>query len=142
MYSRTLLRNYSPISDFAFHVISFQVTPSRFSFHFEGFCSSAQNFARCRFSATASGFLQIPHHDGHPYLRLTLPATKRAINLHTKLSPTLNTLMQNSTARPPRQAVLFCIIFWDFPYLLNVLLTFILLELNERKRKIRYKRKR
>ena len=37
-------------------------------------------------------------------------------------------LMQNNTARPPRQAVLFCIIFLDFPYLLNVLLTFILLE--------------
>lgn len=33
-------------------------------------------------SATASGFLQIPHHDGHPCLRLMLPATERVVDFH------------------------------------------------------------
>ena len=45
------------------------------------FCSSVREFARQHFPLT-SGFLQIPSHDGHPCLRLTLPAAERVVVLH------------------------------------------------------------
>ena len=48
-----------------------------------GFCSSARNFAHWRtFQAPQSGFLQIPPHDGHPCLRLTVPATESVVDFH------------------------------------------------------------
>ena len=34
------------------------------------------------FSAPTSGFLRIPPHDGHPCLRLMLPATERIVDFH------------------------------------------------------------
>jgi hypothetical protein len=43
-----------------------------------GFCSSGQDFA--------AGFLQIPPHDGHPCLGLTLLAVKRVADLHRRVS--------------------------------------------------------
>ena len=39
-----------------------------------GFCSSDQGFA--------SGFLQIPPHDGHPCLQLTVPTAKPVTDFH------------------------------------------------------------
>ena len=48
-----------------------------------GFCSSGQSFAlRRTFHPPQSGFLQIPPHDGHPCLRLTLPAVGRVRDFH------------------------------------------------------------
>ena len=47
------------------------------------FCSSIRNFARRgTFPASTSGFLQIPPRDGHPCLRLMLPATERIVDFH------------------------------------------------------------
>ena len=48
-----------------------------------GFCSSARNFAlRWTFQPPQSGFLQIPPHDGHPCLWLTVPATESVVDFH------------------------------------------------------------
>ena len=48
-----------------------------------GFCSSARNFAHWRtFQPPQSGFLQIPPRDGHPCLRLTVPATESVVDFH------------------------------------------------------------
>ena len=47
------------------------------------FCSSARNFAlRRTFQPPQSGFLQIPPRDGHPCLRLTVPATESVVDFH------------------------------------------------------------
>ena len=47
------------------------------------FCSSARNFAlRRTFQPPQSGFLQIPPHNGHPCLWLTVPATESAVDFH------------------------------------------------------------
>uniref|UniRef100_UPI00402573EB hypothetical protein n=1 Tax=Gemmiger formicilis TaxID=745368 RepID=UPI00402573EB len=35
-----------------------------------------------RFFSLTSGFLQIPPHDGHPCLRLTLPTAERVVVFH------------------------------------------------------------
>ncbi|MGJ9386240.1 hypothetical protein, partial [Salipaludibacillus sp. CF4.18] len=50
-----------------------QTHPSLFSL-VSNFCSSPQDFA--------SGFLQIPPHDGHPCLPLTVPTTKSVVDFH------------------------------------------------------------
>ena len=50
------------------------------------FCSSARNFAHWRhFQPPQSGFLQIPPHDGHPCLRLTVPTTKSVGDFHPQV---------------------------------------------------------
>lgn len=45
------------------------------------FCSSVQAFARLHFLLT-SDFLQIPPHDGHPCLRLTLSTAEGVVVFH------------------------------------------------------------
>ena len=46
-------------------------------------CSSGQSFVQQEtFQLLQSGFLQIPPHDGHPCLRLTLPAAGWMRDLH------------------------------------------------------------
>ena len=48
-----------------------------------GFCPLAGEFAlRWTFQPPQSGFLQIPPHDGHPCLRLTVPATEPVVDFH------------------------------------------------------------
>ena len=48
-----------------------------------GFCPSAREFAlRWTFQPPQSGFLQIPPRDGHPCLRLTVPATESVVDFH------------------------------------------------------------
>ena len=48
-----------------------------------GFCSSARNFVHWRtFQPPQSGFLQIPPRDGHPCLRLKVPATESVVDFH------------------------------------------------------------
>ncbi len=48
-----------------------------------GSYSSARNFAlRWTFQPPQSGFLQIPPHDGHPCLWLTVPATESVVDFH------------------------------------------------------------
>ena len=48
-----------------------------------GFCPLAREFAlRRTFQPPQSGFLQIPPRDGHPCLRLTVPATESVVDFH------------------------------------------------------------
>ena len=48
-----------------------------------GFCPSAREFSlRWTFQPPQSGFLQIPSHDGHPCLWLTVPATEPVVDFH------------------------------------------------------------
>ena len=48
-----------------------------------GFCPLAREFAlRRTFRPPQSGFLQIPSRDGHPCLRLTVPATESVVDFH------------------------------------------------------------
>ena len=50
-----------------------------------GFCSSGQSFAhQGTFQPLKSGFLQIPLHNGHPCLWLSLPATGRLRDFHPR----------------------------------------------------------
>jgi len=50
------------------------------------FCSSARNFAHRELFIPQSGFLQIPSHDGHPCLRLMLPATEYIVDFHHQVN--------------------------------------------------------
>jgi hypothetical protein len=51
-----------------------------------GSCSSGRDFARRVYILPpTSGFLQIPPHDGHPCLRLTLPTAKRVADFHRQV---------------------------------------------------------
>ena len=51
-----------------------------------GSCSSGRDFARrVYFLPPTSGSLQIPPHDGHPCLRLTLPTAKRVADFHRQV---------------------------------------------------------
>ena len=48
-----------------------------------GFCPLAREFAHwSTFQPPQSGFLQIPPRDGHPCLRLTVPATESVVDFH------------------------------------------------------------
>ena len=50
-----------------------------------GFCSSGQSFShQGTFGPLKSGFLQIPPHNGHPCLWLSLPATGRLRDFHPR----------------------------------------------------------
>ena len=48
-----------------------------------GFCPLAREFAlRRTFQPPQTGFLRIPSRDGHPCLRLTVPATESVVDFH------------------------------------------------------------
>ena len=57
-------------------LVRFALPHMRFLFVRPGVCP-------CRhFAASTSGFLQIPPHDGHPCLRLTVPTAKSVVDFH------------------------------------------------------------
>ena len=60
-------------------LVRFALPPMRFLFVRPGVCP-------CRhFTASTSGFLQIPPHDGHPCLRLTVPTAKSVVDFHHRV---------------------------------------------------------
>ena len=48
-------------------------------------CSSDRGFARGLVCLPTSGFLQIPPHDGHPCLRLTVPTAMSVADFHRQV---------------------------------------------------------
>src|SRR5699024_12810562 len=57
-------------------LVRFALPHMRFLFVRPGVCPC------WHFAASTSGFLQIPPHDGHPCLRLTVPTAKSVVDFH------------------------------------------------------------
>ena len=70
------------VQSFPFRVLRPRLTSCSLLLLLCSFCSSVQEFAHWNFFPQ-SDFLQIPPHDGHPCLRLTIPATERVVDFHS-----------------------------------------------------------
>ena len=72
-----------------------------------GFCPSAREFSlRWTFQPPQSGFLQIPSHDGHPCLWLTVPATEPVVDFHHQVIAHAG----RTTGKRPAGAGRFCLL--------------------------------
>ena len=70
-----------------------------------GFCPLAREFAlRRTFQPPQSGSLQIPSRDGHPCLRLTVPATESVVDFHHQVVAHAGRTQKRSDRADPLRA--------------------------------------
>ena len=79
----------------------------RFALPYMRFLFVRPRVCPCRhFAASTSGFLQIPPHDGHPCLRLTVPTAKSVVDFHHQVITHAGRTQKKNT--PMRTGEFFC----------------------------------